>query len=95
MDPSITCQVIFTGEWSLAVKEAEATNALLLDNGDFLQGSALGDRHAQWPDPYRAGRDQIWGSYGRDTILGGDDDDAIYGNQDDDELWGENSQASQ
>ena len=29
VDPSITCQVIFTGEWSLAVKEAEATNALL------------------------------------------------------------------
>ena len=29
VDPSITCQVIFTGEWSLAVKEAEATNALV------------------------------------------------------------------
>jgi simple sugar transport system substrate-binding protein len=29
VDPTITCQVIFTGEWSLAVKEAEATNALL------------------------------------------------------------------
>jgi len=28
VDPTITCQVIFTGEWSLAVKEAEATNAL-------------------------------------------------------------------
>ena len=28
VDPSITCHVIFTGEWSLAVKEAEATNAL-------------------------------------------------------------------
>lgn len=28
VDPSIACQVIFTGEWSLAVKEAEATNAL-------------------------------------------------------------------
>lgn len=28
VDPSITCQVIFTGEWSLAVKEAEAVNAL-------------------------------------------------------------------
>ncbi|MCA8879300.1 MAG: BMP family ABC transporter substrate-binding protein [Rhodobacteraceae bacterium] len=28
VDPSINCQVIFTGEWSLAVKEAEATNAL-------------------------------------------------------------------
>ena len=28
VDPSITCQVIFTGEWSMAVKEAEATNAL-------------------------------------------------------------------
>lgn len=29
VDPEITCQVIFTGEWSLAVKEAEATNALV------------------------------------------------------------------
>ncbi len=28
VDPEITCQVIFTGEWSLAVKEAEAVNAL-------------------------------------------------------------------
>jgi len=28
VDPSIICQVIFTGEWSMAVKEAEATNAL-------------------------------------------------------------------
>ena len=28
VDPAVTCQVIFTGEWSLAVKEAEATNAL-------------------------------------------------------------------
>ncbi|AMY68781.1 BMP family ABC transporter substrate-binding protein [Frigidibacter mobilis] len=29
VDPTITCQVIFTGEWSLAVKEAEATHALV------------------------------------------------------------------
>ena len=28
VDPAITCRVIFTGEWSMAVKEAEATNAL-------------------------------------------------------------------
>lgn len=28
VDPAITCQVIFTGEWSMPVKEAEATNAL-------------------------------------------------------------------
>lgn len=28
VDPAITCQVIFTGEWSMAVREAEATNAL-------------------------------------------------------------------
>jgi simple sugar transport system substrate-binding protein len=36
VDPSITCQVIFTGEWSLAVKEAEATNALLDQNADVV-----------------------------------------------------------
>lgn len=28
VDPAITCQVIFTGEWSMPVKEAEATNSL-------------------------------------------------------------------
>jgi basic membrane protein A len=26
--PGITCSVIFTGDWSMAVKEAEATNSL-------------------------------------------------------------------
>ena len=29
VDPSITTQVVFTGEWSMAVKEAEATNSLV------------------------------------------------------------------
>ena len=36
VDPSITCQVIFTGEWSLAVKEAEATNALVDQGVDVV-----------------------------------------------------------
>jgi simple sugar transport system substrate-binding protein len=36
VDPSITCQVIFTGEWSLAVKEAEATNALIDQGVDVI-----------------------------------------------------------
>ncbi|MCA0869608.1 BMP family ABC transporter substrate-binding protein [Seohaeicola saemankumensis] len=36
VDPSITCQVIFTGEWSLAVKEAEATNALADQGCDVI-----------------------------------------------------------
>ncbi|MBV1703453.1 MAG: BMP family ABC transporter substrate-binding protein [Hyphomicrobiales bacterium] len=36
VDPSITCSVIFTGEWSLAVKEAEATNALLDQGADVV-----------------------------------------------------------
>jgi basic membrane protein A and related proteins len=36
VDPSITCQVIFTGEWSLAVKEAEATNALVDQSVDVI-----------------------------------------------------------
>lgn len=36
VDPSITCQVIFTGEWSLAVKEAEATNALADQGVDVI-----------------------------------------------------------
>ncbi len=36
VDPTITCQVIFTGEWSLAVKEAEATNALADQGVDVI-----------------------------------------------------------
>lgn len=36
VDPTITCQVIFTGEWSLAVKEAEATNALVDQGIDVI-----------------------------------------------------------
>ena len=36
VDPSITVQVIFTGEWSLAVKEAEATNALIDGGADVI-----------------------------------------------------------
>ena len=36
VDPSITTQVIFTGEWSLAVKEAEATNALIDQGADVI-----------------------------------------------------------
>ncbi|MGF1657913.1 MAG: BMP family ABC transporter substrate-binding protein [Rubrimonas sp.] len=36
VDPSITCQVIFTGEWSMAVKEAEATNALVDQGADVI-----------------------------------------------------------
>ncbi|PWR23179.1 BMP family ABC transporter substrate-binding protein [Zavarzinia compransoris] len=36
VDPAITAQVIFTGEWSLAVKEAEATNALIDQGVDVV-----------------------------------------------------------
>lgn len=36
VDPEITCQVIFTGEWSMAVKEAEATNALADAGADVI-----------------------------------------------------------
>jgi len=36
VDPSITCQVIFTGEWSMAVREAEATNALVDQGADVV-----------------------------------------------------------
>lgn len=36
VDPSIVCQVIFTGEWSLAVKEAEAVNALADQGADVI-----------------------------------------------------------
>lgn len=36
VDPSIETQVIFTGEWSLAVREAEATNALIDQGADVI-----------------------------------------------------------
>jgi len=36
VDPSITTQVIFTGEWSMPVKEAEATNALADQGVDVI-----------------------------------------------------------
>lgn len=36
VDPSITVHTIFTGEWSLAVKEAEATNALADQGVDVI-----------------------------------------------------------
>jgi simple sugar transport system substrate-binding protein len=36
VDPSITTQVIFTGEWSQPVKEAEATNTLIDQGADAI-----------------------------------------------------------
>lgn len=36
VDPSITTQVIFTGDWSLPVKEAEAANSLIDQGCDVL-----------------------------------------------------------
>ena len=36
VDPEITCQVIFTGEWSMPVREAEAANALVDQGADVI-----------------------------------------------------------
>ena len=36
VDPSITTQVIFTGDWSIPVKEAEATNSLVDQGVDVV-----------------------------------------------------------
>ncbi len=36
VDPSITVAVIFTGDWSMPVKEAEATNALIDQGADVI-----------------------------------------------------------
>ena len=36
VDPAITCTVIFTGDWSLPVKEAESTNTLIDKGVDVL-----------------------------------------------------------
>jgi basic membrane protein A and related proteins len=36
VDPSITCSVVFTGDWSMAVKEAEATNGLADQGADVF-----------------------------------------------------------
>ena len=36
VDPAITCSVVFTGDWSLPVKEAEATNSLIDQGIDVI-----------------------------------------------------------
>jgi len=36
VDPAITCTVIFTGDWSMPVKEAEATNSLIDQGVDVV-----------------------------------------------------------
>jgi basic membrane protein A len=36
VDPAITCTVVFTGDWSLPVKEAEATNSLIDQGLDVI-----------------------------------------------------------
>ena len=36
VDPAITTSVIFTGDWSMPVKEAEATNALIDEGADVI-----------------------------------------------------------
>lgn len=36
VDPTITCNVIFTGDWSMPVKEAEATNSLIDKGVDVI-----------------------------------------------------------
>ncbi len=36
VDPSITTSVVFTGDWSMPVKEAEATNALIDQGADVI-----------------------------------------------------------
>lgn len=36
IDPTVTCTVIFTGDWSLPVKEAEATNSLIDQGVDVI-----------------------------------------------------------
>jgi basic membrane protein A and related proteins len=36
VDPKITCTVIFTGDWSMPVKEAEATNSLIDQGVDVV-----------------------------------------------------------
>lgn len=44
VDPDITCQVIFTGEWSMAVREAEATNALIDQGADVITSHVDGPK---------------------------------------------------
>ena len=47
--PGITCSVIFTGDWSMAVKEAEATNALIDQGADVITWKC-------WPARSRSSR---------------------------------------
>lgn len=36
VNPNVTCQAIFTGDWSLPVKEAEATNSMIAQGVDVV-----------------------------------------------------------
>jgi basic membrane protein A and related proteins len=36
VNPTITCTVVFTGDWSLPVKEADATNSLIDEGSDVI-----------------------------------------------------------
>ena len=45
--PDITITVIFTGDWSMPVKEAKATNSLADQGIDVLTMQVDGDRHGQ------------------------------------------------
>ena len=36
VNPKVTCQAIFTGDWSLPVKEAEATNSMIAQGVDVV-----------------------------------------------------------
>jgi basic membrane protein A and related proteins len=36
VNPAVTCTVVFTGDWSLPVKEAEATNSLIDEGSDVI-----------------------------------------------------------
>src|SRR5205807_4365798 len=36
VDPKVTCNVVFTGDWSMPVKEADATNSLIDQGVDVV-----------------------------------------------------------
>ncbi len=52
VNPKITCQVIFTGDWSMPVKEAEATNSLVDQGADVVSDAC------RWPESGGADRRQ-------------------------------------
>src|SRR6202020_189869 len=59
-NPKATTQVIFTGDWTMPVKEAEATNSLIDQGVDVLTCHVDGPKSVLAPQAYLTGAEWNW-----------------------------------